>query len=617
MSTKAAQKKRSTSRKSKKAKSYSHVHISIFFLLATTLTTGVIGCALAWFLLLEIPDIRTVNDYRPQVATLVLDRNGKQIDQICNQYRILTPIKSMPPLLPKAFVAAEDARFWSHPGLDIWSIFRAAVNNIRSGRRGQGGSTITQQVTRSLMLTREKSYIRKITEAILAYRLTKMLTKEEILYIYLNEIYLGEGAYGVAAASRVYFNKKVSQLTLNEIVILAGLPQAPSTYSPLRHPQAAKKRQRYVLNRMAEDNLISANRARSTYKKSLVYTQKNQLTTSSGYFASHVRNQLFKKFDSNQIFKDGLVVWTTLDSRLQNAAAKAIEQGTIDVATRQHRKTAPQGALIAIDAPTGRIRAMVGGTNFNNSPYNRAVDARRQPGSSFKPLIYAAAFDKNISPYDQISDSPFSIRNSDGSTWAPKNYDKKYLGMTSIGDGLIYSRNIIAIKLLQKVGMKTVTKLAKNSGITSKLQKDLTLALGTTPVSLLEMTGAYSSFINKGKFVKPVCITKVKTKNGKMFNWPQPQPKQVISSNSAGITHSLLTRAVSDGTGKKAAGVKSAAGKTGTSSNNTDAWFIGTSGRLLVGAWLGYDKNKTLGKNETGGQAAAPVWKNFIKMTGK
>jgi penicillin-binding protein 1A len=459
-----------------------HTSIIVFLLIVCGTVTLTLGTGLAWFLSLKIPDIRSMDDYRPLVATMVLDRRGRTIDAIFEQYRIVLKYHEMPTLLPQAFVASEDSRYWEHGGLDLWSIARAAINNLRSGRRSQGGSTITQQVTRSLMLTREKSYLRKITEAILSYRLDRMLTKKEILSIYLNEIYLGSGAYGVEAAARTYFNKPARKLNLAEIAILAGLPQSPSRYSPLTHFKRAKARQRYVLNRMAEEGIISASAARKAYERKLTLGHPQKNRAMNGYFAQYVRSQLEPRYGRKALLRDGLRVYTTLDLGLQKAAYKAISKGTRAVQSRHKSKQRPQAALIALDTASGRILAMIGGTDYTRSQYNRAVPANRQPGSVFKPLVYAAAFERGAKPTDTIDDKPFSIQNKNGSSWNPKNYSGKYYGPTTLADGLIHSRNIVAIKLLQKTGVKKVMQLAKKAGITAHLKPELPLALGASPV---------------------------------------------------------------------------------------------------------------------------------------
>jgi penicillin-binding protein 1A len=594
-----------------------HTPIILFLLSISGMVTLCIGIGLAWFLALDIPDIRSADDYKPLVATTVLDKNGQVIDAIYKEYRVVISSSQMPLLLPRAFVAAEDSRYFEHGGLDIWSIFRAAINNLRSGKRSQGGSTITQQVTRALMLSREKTYFRKLTEAILAYRLDRMLTKEEILTIYLNEIYLGEGAYGVEAAARIYFSKKAKELNLAEIALLAGLPQSPSRYSPIKHKSAALARQRYVLNRMAEDNIIPAATARKAYERELHLNLSGKHKAASGYFTDYVRSQLKQQYGEKALFSEGLTVWTTLDSRLQKAAIASLHNGLQSVQKRQDSKLAPQGAVVALDTANSSIRALVGGTDYRKSSYNRAVAAKRQPGSVFKPLIYAAAFTKGMSPDMELIDKPFSIKNSDGSVWQPQNYDHKFHGATSLREGLIFSRNVITIRLLQKTGLKPVLRLARQAGITAELKPELPLALGASPVSLLEMTGVYTVFANRGLYHKPRAITRVRDRFGRVSSWKTSETTKVISPHTAETVTGILTQVIKQGTGKNARGIPGAAGKTGTSNDNRDAWFIGYTRELTTGVWVGYDRNRTLGKGATGGNSAAPIWKEFMDKVRK
>ncbi|RUM36406.1 MAG: penicillin-binding protein 1A, partial [Desulfobulbus sp.] len=553
-------KKRKTTGKRSLSKLRDQTPIIVFLLTVCGAVTLSIGCGLAWFHSLNIPDIRSVRDYRPLVATMVLDRHGKTLDAIYEEYRIVINSNQMPALLPKAFVAAEDSRYWEHGGLDLWSIARAAFNNLRSGGRNQGGSTITQQVTRSLLLTREKSYFRKITEAFLSYRLDRMLSKKEILTIYLNEIYLGSGAYGVEAAALTYFNKPAKQLTLAEIAMLAGLPQSPSRYSPLTHFKRAKTRQRYVLNRMAEDGIISPAAARKAFKQKILLKNPANRRAMNGYFARYVRSRLEPRYGKKALMHDGLRVYTTLDLRLQSAAAQALKEGTRALQKRHPTHKVPQGALIALDTASGRILAMVGGTDYNKSQYNRAVLANRQPGSVFKPLVYATAFEKGLSPGFIIDDKPLSIRNSKGNIWTPENYSKKFYGPTTLRDGLIHSRNIVAIKLLQKIGVKPVIRLAKNAGITASLKPELTLALGASPVSVLEMTAAYTMFANQGLYHEPVCITRIQETNGRITLWQKSVTRRVVKQRTASQINTLLQDVIRSGTGSKARGIPGAAG---------------------------------------------------------
>ncbi|MEA2115221.1 MAG: PBP1A family penicillin-binding protein [Thermodesulfobacteriota bacterium] len=612
---KKPKKRKAPVRRPARKKLLDHTPVIIFLLIVCGTVTLCIGTGLAWFLSLNIPDIRSVNDYRPLVATMVLDKRGQTIDAIYEQYRIVIDYREMPGLLPQAFVAAEDSRYWEHGGLDLWSIGRAAINNFRSGKRSQGGSTITQQVTRSLLLSREKSYFRKLIEAILAYRLDRMLSKQEILSIYLNEIYLGSGAYGVEAAARTYFNKPARKLNLAEIAMLAGLPQSPSRYSPLTHFKRAKARQRYVLNRMAEDKIINSAAARRAYGQTLTLGHPDRNRAMNGYFSQYVRSRLEPRYGRKALLRDGLRVFTTLDLNLQKAAAQAVREGTQAIRARHKTKNRPQGALVALDTTSGRILAMVGGTDYTVSQYNRAVRANRQPGSVFKPLVYATAFERGISPATVIDDKPFSIRNKNGSAWSPKNYNNKYYGPTTLTDGLIYSHNIVAIKLLQKTGVKPVIGLAKKAGITAPLKPELPLALGASPVSVLEMTAAYTMFASQGLYRPPVCITRVQDKNGRITLWQQPKPRRVITPKTANEMTSILGQVISRGTGRKAKGIPGAAGKTGTSDSNMDGWFIGYTPEVTAGVWLGYDRDRSLGKGETGGRAAAPVWKKFMQAT--
>ncbi|WP_306547683.1 penicillin-binding protein 1A [Desulfobulbus sp.] len=584
-------------------------HLSKMLLTIAGLVTLLIGTALAWFT--SLPDIRSINDYRPQTATLILDRNNRPIDVIAKEFRVIVPYESFPALLPQAFVAAEDSRFWEHDGVDSWSIARAAFNNLRSGRRSQGGSTITQQVTRALLLSREKSYLRKLAEAVLSFRLERMLTKEEILFIYLNEIYLGEGAYGVEAAARTYFGKKASELALGEMALLAGLPQSPSNYSPIKQTDAARGRQRYVLNRMAEDGFITDEAAREAYDQGLQLAG-NWRKSLNGYFALYVRSQLLAVYKEADLYAKGLSVATTVDARLQEAAAKAVQAGVIRVAMRHLDTPPPQGALVALDASSGRIRAMIGGSDFTENQFNRAVQANRQPGSAFKPLLYAAALEQGVAPTSVFNDAPLSLPSSGGRLWQPRNFKNEYRGAMPLGEALVHSSNVVAVRLLQQVGLDRMVNTAKAMGVSAVLEPNLTLALGASPVSLLELTAAYAAFANQGVYHAPVGITRVNDREGRITPWPQSPGKQVISPATAEWLQTTMTQVVQRGTGKNASGVRGASGKTGTTDNNLDAWFIGSAQEFTTGVWVGHDRDTPLGTGETGGQAAAPVWKHFM-----
>ena len=616
LSTKATRKKQPARRSTARKKPLGANPIIIFLLVISGLVTLCIGTGLAWFLSLDLPDIRSMDDYKPLVATLVLDRHGRRIDAIYKEYRIVVKQNEMAPLVRKAFVAAEDSRYFSHPGIDFWSILRAAINNLRSGHRGQGGSTITQQVTRALMLDRKKTYQRKLTEAILAYRLDHILSKEDVLTIYLNEIYLGEGAYGVEAAARTYFSKSARQLNLAEAALLAGLPQSPSRYSPIHHWQAAKKRQRYVLNRMAEDGIITPAHARAAYNRKLRLNRSGTMKAASGYFTDYVRSLLAREYGDKALYREGLRVWTTLDRGLQQAAVATLGQGLQQAQGRLSGKSGLQGALVALDSATGAIRAMVGGADYKKSPFNRAVAAHRQPGSVFKPVIYAAAFEQGISPDLRLDDTPLLIRNPDGTTWKPRNYSHTFQGPTSLREALVHSNNIVTIKLLKKIHPGTAIRLARNMGIRSKLRPELPLALGASPVTLLEMTGAYTVFADGGLFHAPRAITRVRDRRGRVRPWPAPSVRRAIAPTTARTMTGILGQVIERGTGNQARGIPGAAGKTGTSDDNRDAWFIGYTDNLTTGVWVGYDRGRTLGRGGTGGRVAAPIWKTFMLRAG-
>jgi len=598
---------------------WSHVHCIVLVLSLSGLLTLGIGVLLYLFVALDLPVIGSLKHYQPPVTSLILDDGGRVIDRVFRQDRVLVPFAAMPALLPQAFVAAEDARFYHHSGVDAWSIVRALVNNLRSGGRGQGGSTITQQVARSLLLSPEKTYSRKVKEAILAYRIDQALAKEEILHIYLNQIYLGEGAYGVEAAARTYFDKHVRELNLAEIAMLAGLPQAPSRYSPLKHYQRAKRRQAYVLNRMAEEGFITPTAARKAYRHPLFWAPPEEAQPDNRYFLQHIHRYINKKYGRGALAVSGFTIETTLDQALQHAAARALATGIDRWAIRQGvgpSARRPQAAIIAMGVADGRVRALMGGRNFADSQFDRAVQARRQPGSAFKPLIYAVALDEGLTPATLIDDAPLQLPGATpGAAWEPRNFDNTFRGPTTLRDGLVYSRNIVTIKLLQQVGIARVVGLARDLGIRSPLAANLSLALGSSGVSLAEMTAAYAVFGNHGREVRPVFVKRILDRNGKVLEDNRPATREIIEPRTAfQVTH-LMQSVILEGTGRAAQGLDvAAAGKTGTTDQNVDAWFIGYTPDIATGVWMGFDQKRSLGRKETGGRAAAPVWRDFMRQ---
>lgn len=610
-----AEQKKTTAKKRARAKSYNDKHIIAFIFVLCLSVNLVIGGMLFARHALNIPDINNVVNYHPLQTTYILDRNGRVIERIFVENRTVVPLKKMPELLGKAFVAAEDGKFFEHPGLDFVSVLRALLHNISEGRRGQGGSTITQQVAKSLLLSPEKTYLRKLKEAILAWRIDTLLSKEDILYIYLNQIYLGGGAHGVEAASQVYFNKHVWELNLAEMTILAGLPQAPSRYSPLRYPERAQARQKYVLNRMAADGYITAEQAKDAFLTDLSFGSGRDDALSShetGYYTQIVK-ELAADTLAVPLTQAGVTIQTYMDSGKQKEAMNALKVGTGLVAIRNSSDT-PQGALVSMNGCNGEVLALAGGTDFIESQFNRAYTAKRPAGSVFKPLVYATAINKGWDVNSTISDSPLEIKGSKGKIWRPKNFSGNYHGQVTLLEALTKSYNIPAIRLLQSVGVKSVHSLAKDDGITSKLTPDLSLALGAVDVSLLEMTAAYSPFVCSGSWAKPRFIKSISDPLGQYVYGQQMESRRVVSTRVAETMKYMLGQVIENGTGHGAAGLPGySGGKTGTTNENRDAWFIGFNNRILTGVWIGHDKNMSLGNHENGGRTSAPVWLNYMK----
>ncbi|MCX5895223.1 MAG: PBP1A family penicillin-binding protein [Proteobacteria bacterium] len=576
-------------------------------------------CAAVYFYFsYNLPRLSSLNDYRPPLVTEVYSRSGELIGEFFTERRYFVKLSNVSPVFIKAIVAAEDAQFFEHKGLNYWSISRAAFKNLLSLEMKQGGSTITQQITKSLLLTPEKSLARKIKEAILAKRIETSLTKNDILALYLNQIYFGLGAYGVESAARTYFGKSAAQLNLSEAALLAGLPKAPSLYSPFRNMERARQRQSYVLERMLEQKYITAQEKQEAEKAPLhMKPQENINLTQSPYFTEFVRQTIEKKYGSKALYEDGLRIETTLDTAMERAAQEAIQTGLEEYEKREktvHDPVKAQAALVCMDPFSGNILAMVGGRDFSNTQFNRAVQAQRQPGSAFKPLIYAAALDKGYTPASIIVDSPVTFKISRNKVWEPKNYDETYLGPITLRKALTLSRNVATVKILQDIGISYAIAYAKNFGITSALNRDLSLALGTANLSLLDLVQAYAVFCAHGVRVEPCAITRIVDRDGNVLEENVPHLRQAVNPQTAYLMTSLLQSVVEEGTGKKVSAInRPCAGKTGTTNDFRDSWFIGFTPQLVTGAWVGYDDNRSLGKRETGGAVAAPIWLKFMQ----
>ena len=589
------------------------------FLLIILLVIGA-GTAFYFVLVFDLPRLTTLKDYQPPIISEVYADDDVLIGEFFLERRTVLPLSQMPRLLIKAFVAAEDARFFEHRGIDYWRVLGAAFRNIEAFDVVQGGSTITQQIAKSFFLTPERSFTRKVKEAILAQRIEHYLTKNEILYLYLNQIYLGEGAFGVGAAAKTYFGKPVQNLTLAECAILAGLPPAPNNLSPLRHPKKARDRQIYVLNRMVERKMITLEQAKKAGAEEIRLRPRGPKGYNEApYVLEQVRMYVEEKYGKDRLYRGGLKIYTTLNARLQQAAQKAVRKGLEDFEAREGKgkgQDQVQGALVALDPQTGYILAMVGGRDFSSSQFNRATQARRQAGSAFKPIVYAAALDKGFTPATIIVDEPFSYIDVPGKEpWEPQNFDREFWGPITFRKALTFSRNVATVKIAQAIGVEYLIEYSKNLGIQSKLEPNLSLALGSANVTLLELTKAFGVFAAQGYRAEPFLITRILDKDGNLLEEVEPSAVEIISPQTSYLITSLMQSVIQEGTGQKAQALgRPAAGKTGTTNDTRDAWFIGfTPQRLVAGAWIGYDIEKPLGTHETGAVAALPIWLEFMK----
>jgi len=706
----------------------------LFFILCILCLLGAgAGAGVFYYLANELPSIDSLKDYRPSIITRVYADNNELIDEFYLEDRKLIQITKVPKFVTQAFVAAEDARFFHHSGVDVPSIIRAFLKNLEAGTIVQGGSTITQQVAKSLFLTPEKSYIRKLKEAMLAFKIDRYLKKYEILNLYLNHIYLGGGAYGIEAASQRYFGKHANDLTLEEAALLAGLPKAPNRYSPILHPKRARTRQLYVLKRMAEDGYITDEEHEQALAVPINVRTCDEKEKIAPYFTENVRRYIQTRYGSDVLYKEGLEVYTTLNVKMQKAATEAVRRGLRELDKRQGyrgplTRIAPeefdaflekmrthseaklpvegeitkalvmdidsaaktvqirigdyegtisvkdmawarepnpdvsynavkvkdpasvlnigdvilvrilklinpdddtasrfkgaleqnpiaQGALLCMNAKTGEIKAMVGGRDYKKSEFNRATQSRRQPGSAFKPLIYTAAFDIGMTPSSIIMDTPIIFRDTlQDSTWKPRNYEEKFYGPTTLRTGLVKSRNLVTIKLLKDIGIDYAADYAATMGIESPIARDLSMALGSSGVTLEEMIRAYGTFANGGMNVTPFYIRKIVDRTNHVFEAHEPQTEQVIDARITYLTAHILQDVVQYGTGWRIRELgRPVAGKTGTTNDLNDAWFIGFTPSLVAGVWVGFDNLQPLGKYETGSRAASPIFLYFMK----
>ena len=602
------------------------IKIMITLIMALVATFVVSGVVWYFYFVHDLPSIEALKNYRPPTITRFFSEDGEVIGEFFVERRDVVSLDRMPHHLVQAFVAGEDARFYQHKGLDYLAILRALLRNIFSGEVIQGGSTITQQVVKSILLSPEKSFSRKIREAILAYKIEKYLSKEEILYLYLNQIYLGQGAYGVAAAAETYFGKAIEEVNLAESALLAGLPQAPGKYSPYTHPEQARRRQVYILNRMVEEGLISRTESAKALQTPMrIGVKENSSLEKVPYFVEQVRKYVEERYGKSALYKDGLQVYTTIDIHFQKIAQEAVISGLKEIERRQKYPSSdiplsPEGALVCFDLETSYVKAMVGGRDFRKSQFNRVTQARRQTGSAFKPIVYASALDKGYTPASIIVDTPIVFEWGERK-WKPKNFEEKFSGPTTFKNALAHSVNIITVKITQDVGLEYIKEYAQRLGISSPLPGDLSIALGSSSISLYELTKAYAVFANRGSTFKPILIKKILDREGNLLeeNLPLLYPTEsqgeahVISPQTAYIMTHLLQGAVQHGTGWRAKALgRPVAAKTGTTDHFLDAWFIGYTSEFITGVWVGFDGERSLGENETGSRAASPIWVAFM-----
>jgi len=687
------------------------------------------GSGAVWFLWRNLPDIAALRSYQPSLVTRVYSDDNRQIGQFYVEKRVLTPLSKMPPRLLQAVIAVEDSRFYRHEGLDPIRIAKALLVDLVSFEMREGASTITQQLARSLFLTQEKSFKRKAREILLALKIEGLLSKDEILEMYLNQIYFGHGAYGVQAAAKTYFGKDVAELTLAEMAFIAGLPKAPSNYSPYFNPERAKARQGVVLRRMLDEMFLTDAEFRQAYQEDLYFARYQAQEEIAPYFLESLRQQLTATYGEELVYKGGLNVYTTLNIEMQKAAVEAVREGLRAIDKRQgyrgplsHRKldddvTVPktssplrsvspvqpgdivegtvvrlsarratvavagtsgilaiedaawarklllppdfrtaevrstatlsqllalgdrilvrvirrepdgklalaleqepvvEGALVALDPRTGGIRAMVGGYDFKRSEFNRALSARRQPGSAFKPIIYAAAIDRGLTPSTILLDSPVIYDDPVlQKIWKPTNYEDRFYGPITMREALAHSRNVATVKLLEQIGISTVTEFARRVGITSPLANDLSLALGSSGVGLLELTSALAVFADEGRRVEPGGLRSVTDHGGAVLAHYEPNSTVAVSRETAYVITNMLEEVIQSGTGARARALgRPLAGKTGTTNEFADAWFVGYAPNLAAGVWVGFDDRRSLGDREAGASVALPIWVAFMK----
>ncbi|HWR58642.1 MAG TPA: PBP1A family penicillin-binding protein [Thermodesulfovibrionales bacterium] len=558
----------------------------------------------------NLPAIMSLEAYSPAESSLVFSTDGKVLAELYLERRTFIPHYNIPDMVKKAFVAIEDARFYSHPGVDIIGILRALYQDIKTRSIAQGGSTITQQLAKMLFLKPERNIMRKLKEAAISIQIEKRYTKDEIIGLYLNQAYFGTRAYGIEAASQTYFGKSVNELSVGEAALLASLPKAPSVYSPFKNAGKARERRSIVLKQMLAQEFITQEQYEAAEREP-VPAAPHFRKYEAPYFIEMLRHELEADYNS-EVYKAGFRIYSSVDDQMQKTAEEAVRTG---IAALQ-RRVGPgvQAALVAMEINTGNIRAMVGGTDFWENQFNRATQALRQPGSAFKPFVYLTAIENGMTAEDSILDAPISLKGArPGHPWIPKNYDGRYHGLVTLKTALAKSLNAATVRLAGSIGIDSIIDSARRLGIKSDMQPYLPLALGASDVTLMDMVSAYAVFAT-GYHVKPKLYNWVVSRKGIPLDEPKVERTEIVSQEDVEQMKKLLNAVVEQGTALRAKELKKTLyGKTGTTNDYTDAWFIGFDEQLVVGVWVGRDDHKPIGPKETGARAALPIWIDFMK----
>ena len=566
----------------------------------------------------DLPQIRSLESFVPSAVTRIYSSDKEVLAEFYLEKRNPVTLETIPAHIKNALIATEDRQFYRHSGVSLKAVTRAIIKDILAGEFVEGASTITQQLAKTLFLTPRKTLVRKLKEAILAFQLERRYTKDEILTFYLNQVYFGSGAYGCASAADIFFGKSVKDLTLAECALIAGMPKSPSRYSPLVNPDLSVKRRNIVLKQMVDTGVISPADYTQALTEPLTTAAISRETQKAPYFVEYVRKQLEEIVGPGRLYKEGLTVYTTLSFRHQLSAEKAVKIGGKAIEDRMVNQGIDssdlQASLLALHIEDGSILAMVGGKNFADSPFNRAVDARRQPGSAFKPIVYASAIEQGFSQSQLILDAPIAFKGaSDDKDWQPENFSQTYDGEMTLRYALTHSKNIPAVRLTEILGPTSVVQFAQSLGISSPLAANLTIALGSSGISLLELTAAYAVFANHGQWIDPWGIMEIQDSKGRSIWRVKPQKRVVMSRAAAAIMTDMLTGVIQEGTGRKASAMKRPlAGKTGTTDDYRDALFIGYSPSIATGVWVGKDRFDSLGDRETGARAALPIWMAYL-----